>query len=66
MSVKDTEEYEQQRQELIEAHDKRRKELKLIHLQEEVTFEKEFEQERLQILEKYDKRRQEAAQSINL
>lgn len=66
MSVKDTEEYERQRQELIEAHDKRRKELKLIQLQEEVTFEKEFEQERLQILEKYAKRREEAAQSINL
>lgn len=66
MSVKDTEEYEQERQELIKAHDKKRKEFKLIKLQEEVAFEKEFEQERLQILEKYAKRRQEASQSINL
>lgn len=65
-SVKDNEEYERERQELIKGHDKRRKQFKLIQLQGEIDFEKEFEQERLQILEKYAKRRQEAAQSINL
>lgn len=63
-SVKDNEEYERERRELINGHDKRRKQFKLIQLQEEVDFEKKFEQERLQMLEKYAKRRQEAAQSI--
>eukprot|EP01018_Ginkgo_biloba_P024771 Gb_11727 [translate_table: standard] len=63
-SFKETEEYECERQELIKAHDKRRREFKLSQLQEEVAFEKQFEQERLQILEKYAKKWQEAEYSI--
>ncbi|GLJ47297.1 hypothetical protein SUGI_0998730 [Cryptomeria japonica] len=60
-SVKDSEEYERERQELIKVHDKRRKEIKLRQLQEEVAFEKELEQQRVKLLEKYAKKREEAS-----
>jgi hypothetical protein len=59
-SLKDYEEYERMRQELIKTHDKRRREIKLRQLQEEVAFEKEVEHERVELLEKYHKKRQEA------
>ncbi|KAH9299221.1 hypothetical protein KI387_030903, partial [Taxus chinensis] len=59
-SVRDSEEYERERQELIKAHDMKRKEIKLTQLTEQVAFEKEVEQERVKLLEKYAKKREEA------
>lgn len=65
LSIKETEEYERERQELIKDHDSRRKEFKMKQLCEEVSFEKECEQERFHMLDKFSKRRQEAEHCIN-
>ncbi|GLJ47294.1 hypothetical protein SUGI_0998700 [Cryptomeria japonica] len=59
-SVRDSEEYERERQELIKVHDQKRREIKLRLLKEEVAFEKELEQERIKLMEKYAKKREEA------
>jgi len=59
VSFKDHEEYERERQELIKVHDKKRREIKLRQLQEQVALEKELERERVELLDKYLKKRQE-------
>ncbi|GLJ18664.1 hypothetical protein SUGI_0332890 [Cryptomeria japonica] len=65
LSIKETEEYERERQELIKDHDSRRKKFRMQQLREEVGFEKECEQERFNILDKFSKKRQEAEHCIN-